>query len=214
MPSSLSLRRFPPPWVIEEHDKARFIAPAGKCSPTSISRRSRAAAPRGQAADPRRGPAHRQASRGCCASGLLRPGAGPSVRGRAGAARALMGRARTPLPAAMVRRRGQLQAGSTVLHRPRRQPAGAGLRLFRGGSRGRRAAAHLPTYDEARRVAANIAKLPGPGAQAVRHQKLPAAFSGPARGILRRDCRSGATRWGHHGRGWGGKRAGDKLTAA
>jgi hypothetical protein len=40
--------------------------------------------------------------------------------------------------------------------------------------------------DEARRIAANIAKLPELCCAAVRYQKLPAAFSGRARGILRR----------------------------
>jgi hypothetical protein len=42
---------------------------------------------------------------------------------------------------------------------------------------GRRSAAKLLTRDEARRIAAMW--------QAVGHQKLPAAFSGPARGIPR-----------------------------
>jgi hypothetical protein len=43
MPSSLSLwRRFPPPWVIEEHDKACFIVKdaAGRPLRISISRTS------------------------------------------------------------------------------------------------------------------------------------------------------------------------------
>jgi hypothetical protein len=128
-------------------------------SPTSISRRSGAGARLHTCSPATRPGTHRQAARGCCASGLLRPGAGPSVRGRAGAARALMGHARTPLPAAMVRRRGRLQAGSTVLHRPRRQRASAGLRLLRGGA-GRRAAAKPLARDEARRIAANVDKLP------------------------------------------------------
>jgi hypothetical protein len=42
------------------------------------------------------------------------------------------------------------------------------------------------TKDKARRIAANIAKLPELLAKALRHQKLPAAFSGPARGLRRR----------------------------
>jgi hypothetical protein len=58
------------------------------------------------------------------------------------------------------------------------------------GEPGRRAAARLLTRDEARRMAASIAKLPELLWQAVGHQKLPAAFSGPARGILwRKMCK-------------------------
>ena len=49
---------------------------------------------------------------------------------------------------------------------------------------GRRSAAKLP-YDEARRIAANITKLPE-CCRAVRPQKLPAAFSSTARGLRRR----------------------------
>jgi hypothetical protein len=43
-----------------------------------------------------------------------------------------------------------------------------------------------PLRDEARRIAANIAKAAGVAAQAMGHRKLRAAFLGPARGLRRR----------------------------
>ena len=56
-------------------------------------------------------------------------------------------------------------------------------RLFRGGA-GTALGGQAAHRDEARRIAANIVKPPE--RRAVRHQKLPAAFSGPARGLRRR----------------------------
>ena len=61
---------------------------------------------------------------------------------------------RAPLPAALDDRRNR-----RLLHRPRRQRAGARLCLFED-ERGRRAAVKLLTRDGARRIAANINKLP------------------------------------------------------
>jgi hypothetical protein len=80
------------------------------------------------------------------------------------------------LPAAVVRRRGRPQAGSAVLHRPRRQRAGAGLPLFRGGGGGTTCggqAAHP------RRGAAHR----GEHRQAAGHSKLALV-----RSLLRRGC--------------------------
>jgi hypothetical protein len=62
---------------------------------------------------------------------------------------------RPPLPAALVRR-----GNRRLLHRPRRQLAGARLYVYFEGEPGRRSAAKLLTCDEARRITANIAKLP------------------------------------------------------
>ncbi len=62
---------------------------------------------------------------------------------------------RAPLPAALDRR-GEQQR---LLHRPRRDWAGARLFLLRGRAR-LRSAAKLLTRDEARRLAVNFAKLP------------------------------------------------------
>jgi hypothetical protein len=62
-------------------------------------------------------------------------------------------RSRDPLPAALESRRDEQR----LLHRPRRQ---ALAYVYFEGELGRRAAAKLLTRDEARRIAANIAKLP------------------------------------------------------
>jgi hypothetical protein len=60
---------------------------------------------------------------------------------------------RRPIPAPWSRRRDR-----RLLHRPRRQQALA--YVYFEEQPGRRAAAHLLTRDEARRIAVNIAKLP------------------------------------------------------
>jgi hypothetical protein len=60
-----------------------------------------------------------------------------------------------PFPATVVRRRN-----CSVFHRARSQRAGGGLRLNCEDEPGRRATGKLLTRDEARRIAANIAKLP------------------------------------------------------
>jgi len=116
----------------------------------------------------------------------------------------------------MVEIGGAAGAGALFRRPPRAALVGAraGARVRPFSERRTQRGGQAPHPRLARRIAANIAKLPELLRAAVGHQKLPAAFSGPARGILRRDCRSGPTRWGHHGRGWGGKHAGDKLIAA
>ena len=71
-----------------------------------------------------------------------------------------MAHARTaPFPAALVRRGTGPEATATVLHRPRRQRQALAYVYFEDEP-GRRAAPKLLTRDEARRIAANIAKLP------------------------------------------------------
>ena len=60
-----------------------------------------------------------------------------------------------PVPSTLDVRRSQPR----VLHRPRRQQLPGGVCLLRIGA-GRRAAANLMTKDEARKIAAGIAKLP------------------------------------------------------
>ena len=66
----------------------------------------------------------------------------------------LCGNASAPLPAALVRR-----GDRRLLHRPGRQRPGARLRLFRGGA-GTALGGAAAHPDEARRIAANIAKAP------------------------------------------------------
>jgi hypothetical protein len=65
-----------------------------------------------------------------------------------------------------------------------RDPTGQALAYFYFEEElGRRSAAKLLNPRRGARIAVNIAKLPELAGQALRHQKLPAAFSGPARGL-------------------------------
>jgi hypothetical protein len=110
-----------------------------------LKRRRRARSRRRAAARERQAPVERPAPPP--AWPVVHSAAGPPLRGQP------LDAFRAPLPAALDRR-----GNRRLLHRPRRQRAGAGYVYFEDEP-GRRSAARLLTRNDARRIAANIGKL-------------------------------------------------------